>query len=159
MNKETIKLQIDSCVRKDLREAEAILQPLLEDVSDYVLQSYANSREVLQYFIGQLSRIHQIAVPLLMADVLNRVNLLSDKFEQYCPDWNKYVTSDRQKGDINTVFAKIAPFLNGKINMSSPNLNLAKCLSAEERHHIWSKRCWKIKLRIGYLRYSKPSVT
>lgn len=136
MNKETIKLQIDSCVRKDLREAEAILQPLLEDVSDYVLQSYANSREVLQYFIGQLSRIHQIAVPLLMADVLNRVNLLSDKFEQYCPDWNKYVTSDRQKGDINTVFAKIAPFLNGKINMSSPNLNLAKCLSAEERHKM-----------------------
>lgn len=138
MNKETIKQQIDSCIRKKLRDAEGILKPLVEDVSGYVLQSYDHSREVLQYFIGQLSRIHQIAVPILMADVLNCVNLLSGKFEPYRSGWNEYVSVDWQEGDIKTVLDKITPFLNGKINMSSPNLTLAKCLSDEERHKMVS---------------------
>lgn len=87
---------------------------MVEDVSGYVLQSYDHSREVLQYFIGQLSRIHQIAVPILMADVLNCVNLLSGKFEPYRSGWNEYVSVDWQEGDIKTVLDKITPFLNGK---------------------------------------------
>ena len=138
MNKETIKQQIDSCIRKNLRDAEVILKPLVEDVSGYVLQSYDHSREVLQYFIGQLSRIHLIAVPLLMADVLNRVNLLSDKFEQYRSDWNEYISADWQEDDIKALLEKIAPFLNGRINMSSPNLDMVKCLYDEERRKMSS---------------------
>ena len=67
-----IKERIDSCIGKNIHEIETNLNTLLDVLCPYVLQSYINSREVMQGAISQLDRINDDAVLFLMSKLLSR---------------------------------------------------------------------------------------
>ena len=49
MNIESIKSIVDSCISKNILEVEPEINNLLDKVIAHILQSYNNSRNVLQY--------------------------------------------------------------------------------------------------------------
>lgn len=65
MNIESIKSIVDSCISKNILEVEPEINNLLDKVIAHILQSYNNSRNVLQYTLGQLDRIHKSVVCVL----------------------------------------------------------------------------------------------
>lgn len=133
-----IKDKIDSCIGKDINSIEIILKALLDDLSNYVLQSYDNSREVVQCAISQLERIHDMAVPYMMAQVLNYVGQLAPKFGKFKEDDEAYVKADWQETDIKNILQKIRPYIEGNINMAEPDIKMAKSLTQDERHKMAS---------------------
>lgn len=91
MNIESIKSIVDSCISKNILEVEPEINNLLDKVIAHILQSYNNSRNVLQYTLGQLDRIHKSVVCIMIKRILNHVQDLCDKFEnESCGD-NNYV--------------------------------------------------------------------
>lgn len=133
-----IKQRIDSCIRKSIQEIEPILITLLDELTTCVLQSYGNSREVMQYATSQLERIHEFAIPIMMSTVLNQVDQLTHRFEKFREGYNAYVTADWQETDIKSVFQKLGPCLKGKINIAVPNVEMANRLTQDERHKMAS---------------------
>lgn len=133
-----IKDKIDSCIGKDINSIEIILKFLLDDLSNYVLQSYDSSREVVQYAISRLERIHDMAVPFMMSQVLNYVGLLGPKFEKFKEGDTAYVKADWQETDIKNILQKIRPYIEGNINMAEPDIKMAKSLTQDERHKMAS---------------------
>ena len=138
MDTNTIKKIIDSCIGKGTDEIVIVLKSLLDELSEYVLQNYKHSREVMQFTIGQLTRIHMEATCLLMSNVLNRVNSLSDGFENYRADYDDYVKVDWQEDDVRQILHKMAPFMKGKISMASPGIEMANSLTEENRREMAS---------------------
>ena len=75
MNIESIKSIVDSCISKNILEVEPEINNLLDKVIAHILQSYNNSRNVLQYTLGQLDRIHKSVVCIMMKRKIGRAHV------------------------------------------------------------------------------------
>lgn len=133
-----IKTLIDSCIGKDINEIETNLNTLLDALCPYVLQNYANSREVMQGAISQLDRINDFAVSFLMSKLLSRINQLFDRFEKPIDGCDDYINIVRDDDNVKCNLHSLAPYLKGENNIASPQLEMANSLSFEERRQIAS---------------------
>lgn len=138
MDSNTIKQLIDSCIGKSISEIDSILNGFFDEFSSYVLESYDNSRALMQNAISQLGRVHNAAVLPLMASVLNRVVQLSCRFEKPIEHYDAYVNVDWKEADITRIMQKITPYFNGECLISRPNISMANQLTVRERQEIAS---------------------
>lgn len=128
----SIKQTIDSCFGKSMAEKESVLSRLLSEASSFALQNYSNSREIIQAAIGQLDREHDEAVIVLIAKVLNQVNLLKDRFSKYVPS-GAYVQAEWTCEEIRAIWEKVFPLLGSHPILSTPNMTIADSLTMLER--------------------------
>lgn len=133
-----IKERIDSCIGKDIHEIETNLNTLLDALCPYVLQSYINSREVMQGAISQLDRINDDAVPFLMSKLLSRINQLVGRFEKPIDDYDDYIKVEWGEDNVRCILHRMTPYLKGENNIASPQLEMANSLSIEERRQMAS---------------------
>ena len=67
MTNNDIKQAIDSCIGKDTSVIVSVIEDLMDKIIPHVLRSYSNSRQTVQFALGQLERIHTEAVCLVAA--------------------------------------------------------------------------------------------
>ena len=138
MNIESIKSIVDSCISKNILEVEPEINNLLDKVIAHILQSYNNSRNVLQYTLGQLDRIHKSVVCIMMKRILNHVQDLCDKFEnESCGD-NNYVNVKWSENKIGKILTTAASYYQGNFRINNANMEFANSLSSDERRTLVS---------------------
>lgn len=80
MNIKDIKSTIDSCIGQNIHIVESHIKDLFDKLIPQILQDYEQSRDVVQYTVSELERVHYPATYIMMAHVLNLVQDLSKKF-------------------------------------------------------------------------------
>lgn len=103
MNTESIKSIIDSCIDKNISDVEPEINNLLDKVVTHILHSYNNSRNVVQYTLGQLDRVPTHAVCVMMTRILNHVQDLCNKFEKATSGDKDYVNVKWRNDDIRKI--------------------------------------------------------
>ena len=138
MTVENIKPIIDSCIGKNISSIEADINNLLDKVITHILQSYDNSRNVVQYTLGQLERIHTSVVCIMMTRILNQVQYLCDKFKnKNCGD-NDYVNVKWSEDEIRKTLTTAASYYQGDFHINNANMEFANNMSSEERRALVS---------------------
>lgn len=138
MTNNEIKQAIDSCIGKELPAIDAVVSDLMDKVVPYVLSSYDNSRQTVQFMLGQMERVHKPVVLVLMRHVLNSVESLSGLLEKSSEGYNDYVKVKWDDGDVRAVMQKIPLHFQGNIPLNVPNMAFADSLSADERRKFAS---------------------
>ena len=133
-----IKQAIDSCIGKDLSVIVSVIEDLMDNIIPHVLRSYSNSRQTVQFALGQLERMHTEVVCVLFQQVLNGVGSLSGLFEKASEDYNDYVKLKWKEYDVRAVMQKIPSYFQGNIHLNVPNMAFADNLSPDERRKFVS---------------------
>ena len=138
MTIESIKSIIDSCIGKNISEVELRINDLLDKVIDHALQSYDNSRNVVQYTLGQLDRIHKPVVCIMMTRILNHVQDLYDKFEHGSWGNSDYANVKWSEDEIKKILIIAASYYQGDFRINDANMEFADNLSFNERKTLVS---------------------
>lgn len=138
MTNKDIKQAIDSCIGKDSSVIVSVIEDLMDEIIPHVLSSYGNSRQTVQFALGQLERMHTEVVCVLLQHVLNGVGSLSGLFEKASEDYNDYVKLKWKEDDVRAVMQKIPSYFQGNIHLNVPNLAFADNLSPDERRKFVS---------------------
>lgn len=138
MTIESIKSIIDSCIGKNISEVELRINDLLDKVIDHALQSYDNSRNVVQYTLGQLDRIHKPVVCIMMTRILNHVQDLCDKFEHGSWGNSDYANVKWSEDEIKKILIIAASYYQGDFRINDANMEFADNLSSDERKTLVS---------------------
>ena len=138
MTNKDIKQAIDGCIGKDLKVIDAVISDLMDKVAPYVLSSYTNNRQTVQFILGQLERVHKPVVLVLMRYVLNCVENLSGLLEKSSEGYNDYVKVKWDDDDVRAVMQKIPSYFHGNILLNVPNMSFADNLSPDERRKFAS---------------------
>lgn len=138
MTTSEIKQTIDSCIGKEQSVIDNVISGLIDMMIPHVLQSYGNSRQVVQYALGQLERLHNPVVCILMRNVLNHVDTLNIRFERASESNTDYVQVNWKYEEICDIFRKVANYYPKKIILTVPNMVFANSLSEDERRKLAS---------------------
>ena len=138
MTNNDIKQAIDSCIGKESSVIDSVIKDLMNRIIPYVLSSYSNSRQTVQFALGQLERMHTEVVRILLQQVLDRVESLSGLFEKASEDYNEYVKVKWKEDDVRAVMQKIPSYFQGNIHLNVPNMAFADNLSPDERRKFIS---------------------
>ena len=138
MTNNDIKQAIDSCIGKDTSVIVSVIEDLMDKIIPHVLRSYSNSRQTVQFALGQLERIHTEVVCVLLQQVLNGVESLSGLFDKASKDYNEYVKVKWDYDDVRAVMQKIPSHFLGNIHLNVPNMAFADSLSSDERRKLAS---------------------
>lgn len=138
MTNKDIKQAIDSCIGKDSSVIVSVIEDLMDEIINHVLSSYGNSRQTVQFALGQLERMHTEMVCVLLQQVLNGVGSLSGLFEKASEDYNDYVKLKWKEDDVRAVMQKIPSYFQGNIHLNVPNMAFADNLSPDERRKFVS---------------------
>ena len=133
-----IKQAIDSCIGKESSVIDSVIKDLMDEIIPHVLSSYDNSRQTVQFALGQLERMHTEVVCVLLQQVLNGVGSLSGLFEKASEDYNEYVKVKWDYDDVRAVMQKIPSHFHGNIHLNVPNMAFADNLSPDERRKFVS---------------------
>lgn len=138
MTTSEIKQAIDSCIGKEQSVIDNVISGLIDMMIPHVLHSYDNSRQIVQYALGQLERLHNPVVCILMRNVLNHVDTLNIRFERASEANTDYVEVNWEYEEIRDIFKKVANYYPNKIILNVPNLIFANSLSEDERRKLAS---------------------
>lgn len=138
MTNNDIKQAIDSCIGKESSVIDSVIKDLMDEIIPHVLSSYDNSRQTVQFALGQLERMHTEVVRILLQQVLDRMESLSGLFEKASEDYNEYVKVKWKEDDVRAVMQKIPSYFQGNIHLNVPNMAFADNLSPDERRKFVS---------------------
>lgn len=99
----------------------------------HLTYGYQQSRECLQFSIGQLERVHRIAVVKMIHMAMHSIDLLAGRFSKTSSPSTAYydVTVDEQV--IDQLMNRIGPDISGNVNMSQLIPEISHKLTLEER--------------------------
>ena len=99
----------------------------------HLTYGYQQSRECLQFSIGQLERVHRIAVVKMIHMAMHSIDLLAGRFSKTSSPSAAYydVTVDEQV--IDQLMNRIGPDISGNVNMSQLIPEISHKLTLEER--------------------------
>lgn len=138
MTIESIKSIIDSCIGKNNSNIELELNNLLDKIVPHILLSYDNSRNVVQYTLGQLDRVHTHIVCVMMARTLNHVQGLCNKFERGTSRDDDYLNVKWREDEIKEILKKAMSYYQGDFRINVVNMEFANSLSSDERRKLVS---------------------
>lgn len=132
MINQQIKQDIDNCIGKNAHDCFPMLQHIYEELYPYVIQSYENSHECLQYAIGQLQRINDFAEPFLMVQAFHLLRDISHLFLSVPSPSLGYMT-EWKDAEIRELLNRVAPFMQGAQHANVLNKDIAEHFSLAER--------------------------
>lgn len=136
MNIKDIKSTIDSCIGQDIHIVEFHIKDLFDKLIPQILQDYEQSRDVVQYTVSELERVHYPATYIMMAHVLNLVQDLSKKFIRSSDETNEYIDIEWTDGDIKNILDIILPHYKGTFHITIPNMIAADAITFNQRRQL-----------------------
>lgn len=133
MIKERIKKEIDTCVKIETDDAIINLQRCYDLLFPYIGASYNNSRDTVQFCIGQFQRISSKSGVIQLAMAIANLRAIVPLFHNQPSPSSSYYNMDWNGEDIRYLFEKVAPLLPREQIASTLYTQVADALTQEER--------------------------
>ena len=131
-----IKALIDACVDKPLEVQIDNIEICVNKIYQYITNGYQQSRECIQHAIGQLDRVHNVAVVKLIFMAINSIDEIANKFTKEPSPSFDYFDDNIDDKEYVRLLDKIFPYIGGMQNMDHLNIEIAQNLSLIERKKI-----------------------
>lgn len=114
----------------------------------HLINGYQQSRECLQFSIGQLERVQRIAVVKMIFMAMDSIDLLASKFSKTSSPSTTYYDVNADGQVIDQLMNRIGPDISGNVNMSQLKPEISQKLTFEERK-LMASYCVKTVQMLG----------
>lgn len=138
MIRKQIKQEIDACVEAEIDDAIPHIHQCYNLLLPYIQVNYNNSRNTVQFCIGQFQRVSSKSGVIQIAMAMANLRTIAPLFlNQPSPSLN-YSYIKCSEADVRTLLEKIAPLLSGEHNASTLYPQIADTLMLDERRKMVS---------------------
>lgn len=128
-----IKALIDDSVDQPIEVQMANVEKCVDKIYHHITNGYQQSRECIQFAIGQLDRVHFVAVVKMILMAMEAIDDIANKFSKVSSPSYDYFDNGIDEKVYIQLLNKITPFIGGKQNMANLNIGIAQSLTLEER--------------------------
>lgn len=138
MIRKQIKQEIDACVEAEIDDAIPHIQQCYNLLLPYIQVNYNNSRDTVQFCIGQFQRVSSKSGVIQIAMAVANLRTIAPLFLNQPSSSLNYSNIKWSEADVRTLFEKIAPLLSGEHNASTFYPQIADALMLDERRKMVS---------------------
>ena len=102
-------------------------------IYNHVINGYQQSRECIQFSIGQLERVHMVAVVKMILMALDSIDSLASRFSKSASTSAVYYDVKVDRLVIDQLMNRIGPDISGNVNMSQLKPEISQKLTLDER--------------------------
>ncbi len=131
-----IKALIDASVDQPIEIQAFNIERCVNKLYQYILNGYQQSRESIQFAIGQLGRVHATAIVKMLFMAMDVIERNVDKFAHDTSAELSYYDNSVDQDDVLQLLEKIGPLMAGRQNLFEHIPNIAHFFSQVERKKI-----------------------
>lgn len=131
-----IKALMDASVDQPTEVQVANVEKCVDNIYHYIINGYQQSRECIQFAMGQLDRIHLVAVVKMILMAMETIDGIANKFTKVPSPSLSYFDENIDENLYIQLLNKISPFIGGMQNMANLNIGIAQSLTLEERQKM-----------------------
>lgn len=136
MIKKQIKQEIDACMEAEIENAIPHIQQCYNLLLPHIHISYNNSRDTVQFCIGQFQRVPSKSVVIQMAMAMANLRTIAPLFLNSPSLSLNYSNINWSGEDVRSSYEKVAPFLSGNRIVSTLYTQVADTLTLDERRKL-----------------------
>lgn len=133
---EDIKTLIDASVDQPTEVQIDHVEKCVVMIYHHVINGYQQSRECIQFSIGQLERVHMVAVVKMILMALDSIDRLASRFSKSSSPSLAYYNVKTDEQVIDQLMKRIQPDISGMQNLSQLKLGVSQKLTLEERRQL-----------------------
>lgn len=131
-----IKALMDASVDQSTEVQVANVEKSVGLIFHHIVDGYQQSRECIQFSIGQLERVHWVAVVKMIFMAMDSIDVLSGKFSMTSSPSTTYYDVKVDGLLIDQLMKRIAPNISGQTIMSQLKPEISQKLMFEERRQM-----------------------
>lgn len=131
MNKQITNIINDSIDAQRGEQIKAV-ESCLNLLFPYITKGYSQSRECIQHALGEFHRVQESAQIYMLSLIFNKLRALSARFST-TPSPSLDNIKDTPDLDLKAIMQKVAPMLSGEQRANALNMQIADCLTYDER--------------------------
>ena len=131
-----IKTLIDASVDQPTEIQIDHVEKCVVMIYHHVINGYQQSRECIQFSIGQLERVHMIAVVKMILMALDSIDRLASRFSKSSSPSLAYYNVKTDEQVIDQLMKRIQPDISGMQNLSQLKPGISQKLTLEERRQL-----------------------
>ena len=128
-----IKTLIDASVDQPTEVQIEHIEKCVVMIYNHVINGYQQSRECIQFSIGQLERVHMVAVVKMILMALDSIDSLASRFSKSASTSAVYYDVKVDRLVIDQLMNRIGPDISGNVNMSQLKPEISQKLTLDER--------------------------
>lgn len=133
---EDIKTLIDASVDQPTEVQIDHVEKCVVMIYHHVINGYQQSRECIQFSIGQLERVHMVAVAKMILMALDSIDRLASRFSKSSSPSLAYYNVKTDEQVIDQLMKRIQPDISGMQNLSQLKPGISQKLTLEERRQL-----------------------
>lgn len=133
-----IKALMDASVDQSVEVQIANVEKCVDMIYHYIVNGYQQSRECIQFSIGQLERVHWGAVVKMIFMAMDSIDRLFGKFSKTSSPSTGYYDVKVDGLLVDHLMKRIEPYISGQTVMSQLKPEISQELTLEERRLIAS---------------------
>ena len=133
---EDIKTLIDASVDQPTEVQIDHVEKCVVMIYHHVINGYQQSRECIQFSIGQLERVHMVAVVKMILMALDSIDRLAGRFSKSSSPSLTYYNVKTDEQVIDQLMKRIQADISGMQNLSQLNPGISQKLTLEERRQL-----------------------
>lgn len=131
-----IKTLIDASVDQPTEVQIDHVEKCVVMIYHHVINGYQQSRECIQFSIGQLERVHMVAVAKMILMALDSIDRLASRFSKSSSPSLAYYNVKTDEQVIDQLMKRIQPDISGMQNLSQLKPGISQKLTLEERKQL-----------------------
>ena len=131
-----IKTLIDASVDQPTEIQIDHVEKCVVMIYHHVINGYQQSRECIQFSIGQLERVHMIAVVKMILMALDSIDRLASRFSKSSSPSLAYYNVKTDEQVIDQLMKRIQPDISGMQDLSQLKPEISQKLTLEERRQL-----------------------
>lgn len=138
MIQEQIKQEIDACIDAKTNDVILHIQQCYNILLPHIQDNYYNSRDTIQFCIGQFQRVSSESSAIQMMMAINNLKIIAPLFHNQPSRSLEYLNVDWSIVDIDSSLGKIATLIPKNSIVSTLYTQIADALKNDERHKLVS---------------------
>ena len=131
-----IKTLIDASVDQPTEIQIDHVEKCVVMIYHHVINGYQQSRECIQFSIGQLERVHMVAVVKMILMALDSIDRLASRFSKSSSPSLAYYNVKTDEQVIDQLMKRIQPDISGMQDLSQLKPEISQKLTLEERRQL-----------------------
>lgn len=135
---DNIKTLIDASVDQSADVQMVNVEQCVDKCYKHILNGYQQSRDCMQFAIGQLNRVHKVAVVKMLFMSLDAIESNASKFSHNPSNYISFINENVDDKRFFELIDRVGPLMGGNLNMSEFKPEIANSFSTLERKQIAS---------------------
>ena len=131
-----VKTLMDASVDQPIEVQIDHIERCVVMIYHHVINGYQQSRECIQLSIGQLERVHEVAVVKMILMAMDSIDRLASRFSTNSSPSLAYYNVKTDEQVIDQLMKRIQPDISGMQNLSQLKPGISQKLTLEERRQL-----------------------